>query len=54
MIGEAAALGMGLVMIGSADEEAIEMMISHANDSSHEKIIRALGISCALIMFGKE
>lgn len=45
---------MGLVMIGSADENAIQEMIAHANDSSHEKIIRALGISLALIMFGKE
>ncbi len=54
VIGEAAAVGMGLVMIGSADEDAIQEMISHANDSNHEKIIRALGISCALIMFGKE
>jgi 26S proteasome regulatory subunit N2 len=29
-------------------------MIAHANDSNHEKIIRALGISLSLIMYGKE
>lgn len=51
IIGEAAAYGMGLVMIGSADETAIEEMIAHAADSNHEKIIRALGISLALIMY---
>lgn len=54
IIGEAAAFGMGLTMAGSGDETAIEEMISHASDSNHEKIIRALGISLALIMYGKE
>ena len=54
IIGEAAAYGMGLVLTGSANEEAVEEMLSHASDSNHEKIIRALGISLALIMFGKE
>jgi len=54
IIGEAAAYGMGLVMTGSADERAIEEMTTHANDSQHEKIIRALSISLALCMYGKE
>jgi len=54
IIGEAAAYGMGLVMLGSADERAIEEMTTHANDSQHEKIIRALSISLALLMYGKE
>ena len=54
IIGEAAAYGMGMVMQGSADERAIEEMTTHANDSQHEKIIRALSISLALLMQGKE
>lgn len=54
IIGEAAAYGMGMVMLGSSDERAIEEMLTHANDSQHEKIIRALAISLALIMYGKE
>jgi 26S proteasome regulatory subunit N2 len=54
IIGESAAVGMGLVMIGSADESAIEEMMSHAADSNHEKIIRALGISLSLIMYARE
>jgi 26S proteasome regulatory subunit N2 len=29
-------------------------MLTHAADSKHEKIIRALAISLALIMYGKE
>jgi len=54
IIGEAAAYGMGLVLTGSGNEAAIEEMMSHAADSNHEKIIRALGISLALLMYGKE
>lgn len=54
VIGEAAAYGMGLVMLGSQDERAIEEMITHAADSNHEKIIRALSISLALCVYGKE
>lgn len=54
IIGEAAGYSLGMVMLGSADETAIEEMITHANDSKHEKIIRALSISLALIMYGKE
>ena len=49
-IGEAAAYSMGMVMLGSADETAIEEMMTHAADSQHEKIIRALSISLALLM----
>lgn len=41
-------------MLGSADEKAIEEMSLHAQDSQHEKTIRALAISLALIMYGKE
>jgi len=53
-IGEAAAYSMGLVMLGSADEVAIEEIVQHASDSQHEKIIRALSISLAMLMYGKE
>lgn len=41
-------------MLGSANENAIEEIITHANDSKHEKIIRSLSISLALMMYGKE
>ena len=33
IIGEAAAYGLGLVMLGSADEKAVEELMTHANDS---------------------
>lgn len=54
VIGEAAGYSLGLVMLGSADEGAIEEIITHAADSKHEKIIRSLAISLALMMYGKE
>lgn len=54
IIGEAAAYGVGMVMSGSADENVIEEMLSHAADQHHEKIIRAISISLALVMQGRE
>lgn len=52
--GEAAALGMGLVRLGTADENSIQSLLNYANDTQHEKIIRASGIALSLIMYGKE
>ena len=52
--GEAAGLGMGLVRLGTANEDSISEMITYANDTKKEKIIRALSISLALIMYEKE
>lgn len=43
-----------MVMSGSADEEVIDELLTHATDSHHEKIIRALSISIALTMQGRE
>lgn len=54
IIGEAAAYGMGLVMIGAADQESITEILSHIDDQKHEKIIRALSLCLALQMYGKE
>jgi len=53
-IGEATAYSMGLVMLGSANQNVIEEMVQHASDSQHEKIIRALSVSLAMLMYGKE
>ena len=52
--GEAAGLAMGLVMLGTADGKACEEMLSYAQDTQHEKIIRGLAIGMALIMYGRE
>ncbi|KAI8983856.1 armadillo-type protein [Pilobolus umbonatus] len=52
--GEAAGLAMGLIMLGTAHEEAIEEMLQYAHETQHEKIIRGLAIGMSFIMYGKE
>mmetsp|Transcript_62041 Transcript_62041/g.147835 ORF Transcript_62041/g.147835 Transcript_62041/m.147835 type:complete len:1013 (-) Transcript_62041:62-3100(-) len=52
--GEAAGLAMGLVMLGTSSERALEEMLAYAHETQHEKIIRGLAIGMALIMYGKE
>lgn len=52
--GEAAALAMGFVMLGSASAKGIEEMIGYAHDTAHEKIIRGLALGLAMIMYGRE
>ncbi|XP_078488674.1 26S proteasome non-ATPase regulatory subunit 1 [Ciona intestinalis] len=51
--GEAAGLAMGLVMIGSNNEKALEDMVSYAKETQHEKIIRGLAVGIALVMYGR-
>ncbi|KAJ2489919.1 proteasome regulatory particle base subunit, partial [Coemansia sp. RSA 2052] len=50
--GEAAALGLGMVMMGSNDDETLRDMLLYAKETEHEKIIRALAVGIGLIMFG--
>ena len=52
--GEAAALGMGLIMCGSGSQKAIEEMLGYAHDTQHEKIIRGLALALGMTMFGRE
>ncbi|XP_071497720.1 26S proteasome non-ATPase regulatory subunit 1-like [Diadema antillarum] len=51
--GEAAGLGMGLVMVGTKSAQAIEDMVSYAQDTQHEKILRGLCLGIALTMYGR-
>ena len=51
--GEACGFGLGLNMLGTLNSDALEMMISYANDTKHEKIIRGLGIGIALIQYNR-
>lgn len=51
--GEAAGLAMGLVMLGTATDMSNELL-RFAHDTQHEKVIRALGLGLALIMYGLE
>lgn len=50
--GEAAGIAMGLVMLGSNSRSAIIDMVSYAQETQHEKILRGLSIGIGLMMFG--
>lgn len=52
--GQAAGLAMGLVMLGSGNEEAINDMLTYAQETQHESIIRGLAIGIALLNYGRE
>lgn len=54
IVGEAAAIAIGLIMLGSRNEQAVQDLITYSHDTQHEKIIRAISISLALIMYGAE
>lgn len=51
--GEAAGLGMGLVMLGTGSPEAASDMVTYARDTQHEKIMRGLAIGVALLQYGR-
>jgi hypothetical protein len=42
---------MGLVMLGSKSDKALEEMLSYARETQHEKIIRSLSIGVAFVMY---
>jgi 26S proteasome regulatory subunit N2 len=52
--GEACGISMGLTMLGSGNQDAIDEMLHYARETQHEKIIRGLAIGLALLMYGKE
>ena len=51
IIGEAAGIAVGLIMVGSKDEGAIDDLMKYVHDTQHEKIIRAIAIALALIVY---
>ena len=53
IIGEAAGLAMGLVMMGTNDLSAIEEMARYATETQHEKIIRGLSTGIAMITYSR-
>ena len=52
--GEAAALGIGLTMLGSGDEDTINSMFSYAHETKHGNITRGLAMGIALVNYGKQ
>jgi len=53
IIGEAAGLSMGLVMMGSLDEDSLSDMMQYAHETQHEKILRGLSLGIALVCYGQ-
>ncbi|CAG0904194.1 unnamed protein product [Cyprideis torosa] len=51
VVGEAAGLAMGLVMIGS--DHGLQEMLRYAQETQHEKIIRGLAVGIALSQYGR-
>ncbi|GAA5903602.1 hypothetical protein JCM6882_002998 [Rhodosporidiobolus microsporus] len=52
--GEAAGYAMGLVMLGTGSDKALDEMLQYAHETQHEKIIRGLALGMAFLMFGRE
>jgi len=56
--GEGAALGIGLLTLGQVDGplvmNALPDLLNYLHDTQHEKIIRALSLSVAMMVYGKE
>ncbi|KAI0689525.1 armadillo-type protein, partial [Cerioporus squamosus] len=52
--GEAAGYAMGLIMLGTADVTSAEEMLTYAQETQHEKIIRGLAKGLALIFYGRQ
>ncbi|KAI5694182.1 hypothetical protein M8J75_012130 [Diaphorina citri] len=51
--GEAAGIAMGLVLLGSKSESAIQDMVAYAKETQHEKILRGLAVGISFIMYGQ-
>lgn len=52
--GEAAGYAMGLVMLGTAEQEPVREMLQYARETQHEKIIRGLAMGTAFIFYGRQ
>ncbi|KAG8834158.1 proteasome regulatory particle base subunit [Serendipita sp. 399] len=52
--GEACGYAMGLVMLGSGSEKALDEMMQYAHETQHEKIIRGLSIGIAFLFYGRQ
>ncbi|KUI55760.1 26S proteasome regulatory subunit rpn2 [Cytospora mali] len=52
--GEAIGLAMGLIMLGTGNANALQVMYTYAHDTTHEKIVRGCALGMALIMYGRQ
>lgn len=56
--GEGASIAIGLLLLGQSDtvvaQQSLEELINCMHDTEHEKIIRGLALSIAMMVYGKE
>ncbi|GAA99317.1 uncharacterized protein L969DRAFT_86556 [Mixia osmundae IAM 14324] len=52
--GEAAGYAMGLVMLDTASDKALDEMLQYAHETQHEKIVRGLAVGVSFLMYGKQ
>ncbi|EPS42204.1 hypothetical protein H072_3966 [Dactylellina haptotyla CBS 200.50] len=52
--GEAVGLAMGLIMLGTANPQAIEDMRAYAHETQREKVKRGLALGMALVYYNKQ
>ena len=52
--GQAAGLGMGLVLLGSGNVRALEEMINYAHETEHDKIVRGISMGMSMIMYARQ
>lgn len=52
--GEAAAMGMGLTMLGTGNESAVHDMLTYAQETQHGNITRGLAVGLSLISYGRQ
>jgi 26S proteasome regulatory subunit N2 len=56
--GEGAALAIGLLLVGQSDsqlaQDNINELMTYAHGTTHEKIVRAVALSIAMMVYGKE
>ncbi len=52
-VGEAAAIGIGMVMMGSGNTKYVNQLIEYATNTSHSKISRACGMGLALLLYNR-
>jgi 26S proteasome regulatory subunit N2 len=53
VIGEAAGIAIGLVMLGTNSVQTLQDMLAYAQETQHEKILRGLALGIALCMYGR-
>jgi 26S proteasome regulatory subunit N2 len=53
VIGEAAGIAIGLVMLGTNSSQTLQDMLAYAQETQHEKILRGLALGIALCMYGR-